>query len=72
MTSFKKKNFSTLRKAIFHTYGYKTPIKKEPLKIQKNAGATQEAKYIESWPNTTSAWVGWRRFDIPVDNSCEV
>ncbi len=24
-------------------------------------------KYIESWPNTTSAWAGWSRFDIPVD-----
>jgi hypothetical protein len=28
---------------------------------------TQEAKYVESWPNTTSAWAGWSRFDIPVD-----
>jgi hypothetical protein len=28
---------------------------------------TQEAKYIESWPNTTSALAGWGRFDIPVD-----
>ncbi len=28
---------------------------------------TQEAKYVESWPNTTSAWAGWRRFDFPVD-----
>jgi hypothetical protein len=27
----------------------------------------QEAKYIERWPNTTSAWAGWSRFDIPVD-----
>jgi hypothetical protein len=27
----------------------------------------QEAKYIESWPNTASAWAGWSRFDIPVD-----
>jgi hypothetical protein len=27
----------------------------------------QEAKYMESWPNTTSAWAGWSRFDIPVD-----
>jgi hypothetical protein len=25
---------------------------------------TQEAKYVESWPNTTSAWDGWSRFDI--------
>jgi hypothetical protein len=24
---------------------------------------TQEAKYVESWPNTTSAWAGWSRFD---------
>jgi hypothetical protein len=29
--------------------------------------ATQEAKYVERWPNTTSAWAGWSRFDIPVD-----
>jgi hypothetical protein len=28
---------------------------------------TQEAKYVEGWPNTTSAWAGWSRFDIPVD-----
>jgi hypothetical protein len=28
---------------------------------------SQEAKYVESWPNTTSAWAGWRRFDIPLD-----
>ncbi len=27
----------------------------------------QEAKYVESWPNTTSAWAGWSRFDIPVN-----
>jgi hypothetical protein len=30
-------------------------------------GVSQEAKYVESWPNTTSAWAGWSRFDIPVD-----
>ena len=30
-------------------------------------GGCQEAKYVESWPNTTFAWAGWRRFDIPVD-----
>jgi hypothetical protein len=30
---------------------------------------SQEAKYIESWPNMTSAWAGWRRFDIQVDMS---
>ncbi len=28
---------------------------------------TQEAKYVERWPNTTFAWAGWSRFDIPVD-----
>jgi hypothetical protein len=28
---------------------------------------SKEAKYVESWPNTTSAWAGWSRFDIPVD-----
>ncbi len=27
----------------------------------------QEAKYVESWPNMTSAWADWSRFDIPVD-----
>ncbi len=26
----------------------------------------QEAKYVERWPNTTSALAGWSRFDIPV------
>ncbi len=30
-------------------------------------GQTQEAKYVESWPSTNSAWAGWSRFDIPVD-----
>ncbi len=36
---------------------------------QKGRGdvVNQEAKYVESWPNTTSAWAGWSRFDIPVD-----
>ncbi len=28
---------------------------------------TQEAKYVECWPNTTAAWAGWSRFDIPLD-----
>jgi hypothetical protein len=32
----------------------------------------QEAKYVESWPNTTSAWAGWRGFDIPVDRADRV
>jgi hypothetical protein len=31
---------------------------------------SQEAKYVECWPNTTSAWAGWSRFDIPMDRSC--
>jgi hypothetical protein len=35
-------------------------------------GPSQESKYIESWPNTTSVWAGWRRFDIPVDRSDRV
>jgi hypothetical protein len=30
-------------------------------------GTPQEAKYVERWSNTTSAWAGWSRFDIPVD-----
>jgi hypothetical protein len=29
--------------------------------------STEEPKYVESWPNTTFAWAGWSRFDIPVD-----
>jgi hypothetical protein len=29
----------------------------------------REAKYVESWPNTTSAWADWSRFDIPVNRS---
>jgi hypothetical protein len=32
----------------------------------------QEAKYVESWPNTTSARAGWSRFNIPVDRSDRV
>ncbi len=28
---------------------------------------TPEAKYVESWPSTTSAWAGWNRFYIAVD-----
>jgi hypothetical protein len=28
---------------------------------------TQEAKYIESWPNTTPVWASLSRVDIPVD-----
>ncbi len=28
---------------------------------------SQKAKYVERWPNTTSTWAGWSRFDIPVD-----
>jgi hypothetical protein len=25
--------------------------------------------YVENWPNTTSAWAGWRRLDSPADRS---
>jgi hypothetical protein len=32
----------------------------------------QEPKYVESLPNTTSAWAGWSRFDIPVNRYCGV
>jgi hypothetical protein len=28
---------------------------------------SQEAKYVERWPSTTSAWAGWGGFDVPVD-----
>ncbi len=30
-------------------------------------GSSQEAKYVEHWPNTASARAGWSRFDISVD-----
>ncbi len=30
-------------------------------------GTPQEAKYVESWPNTNSAWASWSRFDILAD-----
>jgi hypothetical protein len=32
----------------------------------RKAAADQEAKKVEGWPNMTSAWAGWSRFDIPV------
>ncbi len=32
-----------------------------------DATPAQEAKYVERWPSTTSAWAGWSRYDIPVD-----
>jgi hypothetical protein len=35
--------------------------------IQYSSVAAQEAKYVEGWPNKTSAWAGWSRFDIPMD-----
>jgi hypothetical protein len=34
---------------------------------KKFVATNQEAKYVESWPNTTSAWAGWSRPDIPVE-----
>ncbi len=37
------------------------------LRLQSRIGRTQEAKYVESWPNATSAWAGWSKFDTPVD-----
>ncbi len=35
--------------------------------VQHRVDITQEAKYVERWPNTTCAWAGWSRFDIPVN-----
>ncbi len=32
-----------------------------------NSVESQETKYVERWPSTTSAWAGWSRFNIPVD-----
>jgi hypothetical protein len=34
---------------------------------EKLRSPTQEAKYVERWPNSTYAWAGWSRFDIPLD-----
>jgi hypothetical protein len=45
----------------------KTEIFMGSSEIHEQLGVYQEAKYVESWPNTTSAWAGWSRFDIPVD-----
>jgi hypothetical protein len=44
-----------------------SPCLSHSLSLSKRGFQTQEAKYVESWPNTTSAWAGWSRFDIPVD-----
>ncbi len=35
-------------------------------------GVSQEAKYLESWPNTSSAWASRSRFDILVNRYGEV
>jgi hypothetical protein len=52
------------KKAIsLHNKNECPKITSQSLAISK----TQEAKYIERWPNTTSSCAGWRRFDIPVD-----
>jgi hypothetical protein len=34
--------------------------------VQSTVVVLQEANYVEGWPNTTSAWAGWSRFDIQV------
>jgi hypothetical protein len=49
-------------------------IKKESYSDLQNysVAVTQEAKYVESWPNTISSWTGWSRFDIPVDRHCRI
>jgi hypothetical protein len=52
---------------LFHTYAECGAW--DPLSTVNSfdIGQTQEAKYVEGWPNMTSAWAGWSRFDIPVD-----
>jgi hypothetical protein len=30
-----------------------------PSAVQTDTYTTQEAKYVEGWPSTTSAWAGW-------------
>jgi hypothetical protein len=39
------------------------------LKMLRGGASKRLKMYIESWPNTTSVWAGWRGFDIPVDRS---
>jgi hypothetical protein len=43
------------------------PFLRSPFNFFLQGVPFQEAKYVESWPNTTSAWAGWSRFDIPVN-----
>ena len=45
------------------------PAQAEVVLGQRSTYLASWAKYMENWPNTTSAWAGWRRFDIPVDRS---
>jgi hypothetical protein len=53
-----------MRVHIYTVLGQKNNV---GLSIYYWTDGTQEAKYCESWPSTTSAWAGWSRFDIPVD-----
>ncbi len=46
---------------------YSGPALTDPICHPQGSVPAQEAKYVESFPNTNSAWAGWRRFDIPVD-----
>ncbi len=46
-----------------HSSLYTVQVQYRVLRVHPT-GLTQEAKYVERWPNTTSAW---SRFDIPVD-----
>jgi hypothetical protein len=48
-------------------YSKEAYLKNLPPQGKDGEVLTQEAIYVESWPSTTSAWSGWRRFDIPMD-----
>ncbi len=59
----------TLRLLCVHRvqmYEYLVAWPRESCTNSRN-GKPQEAKYVERWPNTNSAWAGWSRFDIPVE-----
>jgi hypothetical protein len=46
---------------------YKDGVALAPKYGYSGEGPSQAAKYVESWPNMTSAWDGWSRFDNIVD-----
>ncbi len=63
MYSMSQKNTMKIHSTGLSVQMYSTRLTKWILYTKQ----TQEAKYVERWPSTTSAWAGWSRFDIPVD-----